>query len=490
MRNTKSINIMDEFIKIKHRGKIFTPDYLAKQILDFGHYFGQGIIKKHIIENSCGDGQFLIQIVDRYCNEFQKKSKNIAELKNDLETYIHAIEIDKEELTVCKRRCTKVASLYGVTDDINWDFHHADALKINIYNGKMDYVIGNPPYVRVHNLNDSLNSVKSFLFANGGMTDAFIAFYEVGIKMLNSTGILSYITPSSFFTSVAGKTMRNYFLDYNLLESVCNLKHFQPFNATAYTSIITLNKTKKNRLVTYYEYDSKTYEPIFVDKLAENDYSINGLFYFSSKDSLNLLKKILYNTKQSDVFIKNGYATLADKVFIGNFDFDSKHIIPVIKISRGTKGKIIFPYDENCKLITEADLAKDKKLYEYLLSKKSLLLNRNSEKSNTYWFAFGRSQAINDTYKDKLTINSLIRTSKDLKLINAKSGVGVYSGLYATSNSIDINTIKKALLDEEFEIYVSLLGKYKSGGYYTFSSKDVKCYLDYKIGKGGLFHVE
>ncbi|MFG6319101.1 MAG: hypothetical protein K1W33_04465 [Clostridia bacterium] len=42
------------------------------------------------------------------------------------------------------------------------------------------------------------------------------------------------------------------------------------------------------------------------------------------------------------------------------------------------------------------------------------------------------------------------------------------------------------MLDEEFGEYVSLLGKYKSGGYYTFSSKDVKTYLDYKIGKKGV----
>lgn len=490
-RKAKSSETTEEFIKIKHRGKIFTPDYLAKQIMDLGHYYGTSILNKHVIDNSCGDGQFLIQIVDRYCTEFLKKSTNIDELKNNLETYIHGIDIDNDELIVCKERCSQVAAIYGIESEISWDFHNEDALDFDIFNGKMDFVIGNPPYVRVHNLHDNFDSVKSFLFANGGMTDLYIAFYEVGIKMLNETGVLSYITPSSFFTSLAGKNMRNYFLGHNLLERVCDLKHFQPFNSTTYTAIITLNKAKSTDSVSYYEYDATNNKPVFVDELQEKDFLINGLFYFSNRNSLNLLKKILNNTKKSDVLIKNGYATLADKIFINDFDFDSKYIIPVIKASRGIQKKIIFPYDENGKLISEKELSKDEKLYEYLLSKKDELLKRSNEKSDSsFWFAFGRSQAINDTFKKKLTINTLIRTSKDLKLICAKSGVGVYSGLYAISDTVDTDTIKCALLDEEFGIYVSLLGKYKSGGYYTFSSKDVKNYLDYKIGTGGLLDVE
>ena len=46
---------------------------------------------------------------------------------------------------------------------------------------------------------------------------------------------------------------------------------------------------------------------------------------------------------------------------------------------------------------------------------------------------------------------------------------------------------KNALMSDDFVAYISLLGKYKSGGYYTFSSKDVKAYLDYKLAyEGGL----
>lgn len=486
MNNTALKNNDNDFIKVKHRGKIFTPDYLAKQILDMGHYVAGNISKKHVIDNSCGDGQFLIQIVDRYCTDFLTRSSDKTQLREELETYIHGIDIENEELEICRERCSKVALLHGISEDIEWDFIHADALLTERYNGKMDFVIGNPPYVRVHNLDDNFERVKSFLFGNGGMTDLYIVFYELGINMLNDTGILCYITPSSFFSSIAGKNMRNYLADNKVLESVCDLKHFQPFNAASYTAIICLNKKIKSEGVKYYKYDEAQLLPVYVEMLSYSDFMINGAFYFEDKKSLALLKKILENKNTTDVAVKNGYATLADKIFANEFEFDSDYIIPVVKASRGSKGKIFFPYDKSGSLISEDELKKDKTMYEYLLENQSKLMKRSIEKNNkAFWYAFGRSQAIKDTYKDKLAINSMIRTFEDLKITEAKSGTGVYGGLYITSKAFGAAELKKALMSEEFSTYVSLLGKYKSGGYYTFSSKDVKCYLDYKLEKRG-----
>ena len=69
-KNYKSDNLKEEFIKIKHRGKIFTPDYLVDDILNQGHYLEGNINKKHVIDNSCGDGQFLIHIVEKHSCSF------------------------------------------------------------------------------------------------------------------------------------------------------------------------------------------------------------------------------------------------------------------------------------------------------------------------------------------------------------------------------------------------------------------------------------
>ena len=143
---------------------------------------------------------------------------------------------------------------------------------------------------------------------------------------------------------------------------------------------------------------------------------------------------------------------------------------------------IFYPYNKNGKLISENELSQYSKIFEYLSKQKDRLLKRaNEKKDSKFWFAFGRSQAIGDTYKPKLTINSLIRNKNDIKFALAPSGYGVYGGLYITSEKVDFSDIKNTLSTNDFVNFVELLGKYKSGGYYTFSSKDVKVYLDYKF---------
>ena len=71
--------------KEKKIGQVFTPKYLIENMLDYIGYVGSGILKKHIIDNSCGDGAFLKSIVERYCNESIKAGVCINEIKQDIE---------------------------------------------------------------------------------------------------------------------------------------------------------------------------------------------------------------------------------------------------------------------------------------------------------------------------------------------------------------------------------------------------------------------
>ena len=469
----------------KGNGRIYTPLSIVTNILDLSGYCGSAIIKKHVIDNSCGDGAFLCEIVRRYCEESLKLNYSLSKLRDDLQTYIHGIEIDSVEHRKCIENVNKVAYSFGISE-INWDIICDDTLKTHRYDGKMDFVLGNPPYVRVHNLGESFNTIKEFSFAQGGMTDLFIVFYEIGITMLSENGTLGYITPSPFFSSLAGSNMRRILVDDQYLDKIVNLKHYQAFSSTTYTTIVILKKNKKSADVEYYQYDDKNCAPYYVDSLLPDDYYIGGNYFFSRKNNLAELKKIFFNTRKSDIAVKNGYATLCDRVFINDFDFDSKYIISAIKASRGIKKKIFFPYDASGKLIPEDAIKKDNKIYNYLIENKSALMQRSHEKQDDdYWYSFGRSQAITDTFRDKLTVNTLVRASSDLKFVEAKSGVGVYGGLYITSDTIPFSDIVKELKSDEFIEYVSLLGKYKSGGYYTFSSKDLKMFLDYKFSCEG-----
>ena len=51
--------------KIKNKCQIFTPNSIANKMLDLAGY-NKSIFGKKVLENSCGDGQILSEIVKRY----------------------------------------------------------------------------------------------------------------------------------------------------------------------------------------------------------------------------------------------------------------------------------------------------------------------------------------------------------------------------------------------------------------------------------------
>ena len=114
-----------------------------------------------------------------------------------------------------------------------------------IYINNIDFVVGNPPYVRVHNLNEQYKNVKQYSFCENGMTDLFIVFYEIGINMLKENGTLCYITPNSFYNSLAGNKLRNYIKEKQNMELLMDLGHYQPFKANTYTTICKMEKNAK-----------------------------------------------------------------------------------------------------------------------------------------------------------------------------------------------------------------------------------------------------
>lgn len=463
---------------VKKHGRVYTPNYIVKIILDFGGYNTPDILQKHVIDNSCGDGAFLVEIVDRYCSEFIKQRADLETLKKHLETYVHGIELDAVESKLCVQNLCKVAEKYGVTD-LTWDIQNADTLTIDRYNGKMDYVFGNPPYVRVHNLDSSYEAVKKYRFAEGGMTDLFIVFFEIGFNMLAKNGLMSLITPSSWLSSLAGKNLRKYIQMHQNLSGVIDLEHFQAFEATTYTLISRFVKSKKTNIIEYYTFNEETKDKHFEDELSYSDITIGNNFYFSKKESLTLLKNIKTTHAYKYVSVKNGFATLADKIFIGEFDF-TDGTIDILKASNGKWSKCVYPYDKNGKPLPLNEFANNKQAFEYLMSHKGELAKDRDIEDDQYWYLFGRTQAIKDVCKTKYAINTILRDVTSIKLEVVKPGQGIYSGLYILTD-IEFETIRQLIHSEDFINYIKLLKNYKSGGYYTFASKDLEQYLNYKL---------
>lgn len=453
----------------KELGQFFTPQNIVELMLDHIDYHGENILFKKICDNSAGEGAFLTEIVKRIIKE--AKNKNIPNIENILNKNVFGIELEEKTYQKLISRLNQIVIDEGLDKNkVNWDnIKNDNALKTNI---KVDLIIGNPPYVRKRNLIDQ-KEIQKYSFSNQSNGDLYLSFFEKSLESLNEKGEILYLTPSSWFSSKSAEKMREYFYKNNLIEGVIDFEHQQIFNATTYVAITHLKKDKDNEKIHCYEYKENKFRKL------DNHYfkNIQGKYYLVAADDIEFLTNILL-TNVSGKLVKNGFATLADNIFFQkHFNFESEYIIDAIKSSTGDNYKAIFPYKiKNNATVEKIEYKElDGKLRGYLEQNKNILLKRSLQQ-NTKWYEYGRSQAINDIYKNKISLNTLTKNG-DLKIIEANN-LGVFSGLYILCESENTKKqIIKNLRSNSFFRYIKLLRKYKSGGYYSFSSQDVEKFL-------------
>ncbi len=475
--NIVNINSKNENY-INKNGTVYTPNFIVKKMLDFISYKSVDILKKHVIDNSCGEGAFLIEIVRRYIVTAKNNNYNTFKIVKDLENFIHGIEIDYNAHEICINNLNNLLNEFGIKEIVKWDIIRGDTLQIEKFNKKMDYVIGNPPYIRIHNLTFDY---RKYSFASEGMSDLYLIFFELSIKMLNDLGEIIFITPNSFFTSKAAKKFRKHLIDNNLLRAIVDLGHFNPFkNINTYTAITWISNKKSLKKVDYYEYNLKQSKSLkFINSLKKDNFFINNSFYFSEINKLNKFKKIVSINKNPYIKVKNGISTNLDSVFY-NDNYKGKFINKALKISKLKETNVFFPYDKNGKLIKLDEIEKQNfKMYKILINNMNNLKSRSLQ--NQQWYEFARTQGINDVYKEKMVINNIIKNVETVKTKIISSGIIPYSGYYLLSEKYDYKFIEKLIKNIDFIEYLKILRKNKNGDYYFFSSSDLHIYISYKI---------
>lgn len=171
--------------------------------------------------------------------------------------------------------------------------------------------------------------------------------------------------------------------------------------------------------------------------------------------------------------MKNGFATLCDEFFIGDFRGLNYPKIKILKASNGVWAECIYPYNQN----GEFEAPKGAVLKRYEAFEVRL---KNRDLRGADFRAFGRTQGLKDTYKRKIAFNTLIKDIKDIKVYEVPSGCGVYSGLYLVSE-MPLSEFERVLKTSEFLCYIKSLRKYKNGGYYAFNGADLGKYLAWKF---------
>lgn len=456
----------------KSDGSFYTPPSVARAVVDMSLLASLATETSQVMDPAAGDGALLVAAIPALVGRLTACGASVGSVAEAAVANVHAIEIDGGEAARCRENLT--SALYTHTgasvDPTRWDVAVGDALDLwRSYEGRMDFVLMNPPYVRIQNMSDA--PAGSYV---SGMSDLYYAFFEYAQKMLAPNGKLSAIAPSSWMTSNAGAAMRSDLMLRGVVEAVCDYGHLQVFApyATAYTAVVRIGAEPSDHVELWgHGDDGRLGDRI---EVCQPSCWHGGLFAPSSVD----LDAILATPVDSErVYVRNGYATNLDRFFMSMKRRFSAYEIPVVKASRASAMYAVYPYDEDGRLVGIDEIrGSDPGLAGAFDAERAALLAR-TQVDPSRWWAYARTQGISDTYRDKVAVQTLVRSGSPPKTADAPAGTGVFGGVYVVG--MGRRELSSAVSSEEFFSYVEALRKYKSGGYYSLGGRDLGRFLSW-----------
>lgn len=474
-------------------GQVYTPRFVVEKMLFDMGYVGNDLLGKTILDPSCGDGRFLVVVAEKII-EISPKEK----LRENLEK-IQGWDIDSKAVEYCLDNLNALVEDLGIR--VNWQIFVENSLeKIHDNSQKFDFIVGNPPYIRIQHLPETQRKAiqQAYIFCKSGSTDIYIAFYQLCNHLLAENGVCALITPNSFFYSETAKELRSYFATQQSVIKITNYGDIQLFsNATTYSAIMIFGKTSKVSFV--YEQAQNTEE--FLSK--EIDFSTiqhQKIWQLSVKEVENTNNAINLVKLKDICKIHVGVTTLCDKAYIfkicdasaidkttgivevetklqGIIKLERQILKPIIKASKLKSSAdeitefILFPYQKvggKHKIIAEEQLKTNFPLaYAYLLSVKEELDKRDNGKPNKVaWYAFGRSQGLDTSFGKKILFSPM--NNKPNFIFSAHEDCTFYSG-YCMKYGGDYDFLLNQLNSQRLSDYVQMSSRDFRGGWKAYN---------------------
>jgi len=312
--------IPDEDKKIN--GAFYTPRKITRLIVD------EVVIRDNqkICDPSCGCGAFLMEAAIKLNNEF---GKDIIDI---IEENIFGVDIADYSIRRAKIILSLLSLLRGRdVSDIKFNLYSADSLEADwkhlfpaiFKNGGFDVIIGNPPYVKFQDLPDNLRKSLYYNWTTlkKGTYNLYFAFFELGMHILKKEGLLAYITPNNYFTSLSGINLREFLANNGLLYKIVDFNHLLLFTVHTYTCI-TIIKNRKNKSF-HYERVEKYDDYESLESLSDLKYSAIDIKTLNNKKwrllryiDANNIQKIESMHKLGEIAkIRVGIATLKDTIY-------------------------------------------------------------------------------------------------------------------------------------------------------------------------------
>ncbi|MDW3191279.1 MAG: N-6 DNA methylase [Cytophagales bacterium] len=488
-------------------GAVYTPSYIREYIVNQTIH-GDSVIASsfRVCDPACGCSGFLYTVAKRI-KQISGRSYYSIFKENLFGLDIKNFSVQRSELLL-----TLAAIIDGEDEEsFAFNIHLGNALSfkwnnhIDEFTG-FDSIVGNPPYVCSRNIDEeSKDLVLNWSVSKSGHPDLYIPFFELGIAILKPSATLGYITMNTFFKSVNGRALREYFQNQKLNMDILDFGSFQVFESkSTYTCICLINNSHSDVLnyVKLSNIDHLLSDGMFFDSINYESLDTEKGWNLQERDILNKIESV--GTPLGKKFTsRNGIATLKNDVYIfepveenghlfnmqngKHYPIEREACVDVINPNKLTKldsidslrKKIIFPYEfekgQPTIIPEEKFRTKFPNTYNYLLSKKELLAKRDKGKGRDYefWYAYGRNQSL-ERYPFKLFFPH-ISPSIPNYVINDESSLLFVNGLAIVGeNKRELEYLSKIMSSRLFWFYIVNSSKPYGSGYYSLSSNYIK----------------
>lgn len=202
---------MIETLPTRNAGVVYTKPWLVSLILDLAGYTPDRKLGQLVaVEPSAGDGAFLQEMVRRLVESCRRHDTPLTET---LEA-IRAFEIEPEAAANARGVVTATLVDLGVPGSAatllarSW-IKAADFLEASLGFPVADFVVGNPPYIRLEDIPANKAALYRSFSAMRGRADIYVAFYQAALMQLKRGGVCAYVCADRWMLNDYGAGLRN-----------------------------------------------------------------------------------------------------------------------------------------------------------------------------------------------------------------------------------------------------------------------------------------
>jgi len=235
-------------------GEVFTRRWVVELILDLaGYTVDQDLAGRVAVEPSCGEGAFLGVMIDRLLQSAAHHHHDFA----DLTPALRAFDLSESNIDVARKlateRLTRSGADLGQAQALaeHW-VSCRDFLLMEPTEGLADFVIGNPPYIRLENIPPGLTEAYRRAWPTMcGRSDVYVGFIERGLRMLRDKGTLAVIVADRWMHNQYGAELRRLIGTEYSVKTVIEMHDVSAFEheVSAYPAITVIRRERQGPAV-------------------------------------------------------------------------------------------------------------------------------------------------------------------------------------------------------------------------------------------------